>query len=794
MMRRVLRFTLSLGALTLAVIALGACRQAEPIPAVIPPPTASPTPIPEPTGIERLAWFHSPPDTAHWISWAALRRISFSNEALSAEMAALPWVADGISAEEAGVLDDFSWLLREAPDVADTVLGLPLMSVAGAVSADDRRAFRAIRAAADVDDGLGSTLASYSWIPDGASDDETTALEELARIVAPDFETRTASGIGASRMGVPGVGIPPAVSADTIELAQRVADYLWMQDAVSILETDAISQLGRLITETGDDHADAMRTVVSYIWVSYGMNPEGYESLRELEPLFERAASEDAQALETMLDFGWMEDSIDDNEGDALRALADLLGSQGAGFRVYRDTILNYDWVSDDVDRWEARGIEHLVDSVEALAAENPRALSSVLTYDWVRDGIVIGDVVPLRSLATIFDSHSAETADFISALAERPWLQDDLDSIEGSLLSTYAGFLEGRHGGDVTLPPTLATFPWLDDVISGIERDYIRDMLDFVNDVTPLAPDTVAALLENAHAESPDSSDYGRAGLRDAHNTITNAQYLHGDEVASSVARLPWLLDGISRTEGRWLDEYMDLLLILQGQDDELAASIPIRPWAQDSITTDEIEWTHQFRRFIEEARGEARQNTFSAGSVSWFQDNINARDANMMGLMARVSLDDPSFVVGEEWLTTEIGEEEFVTLFGLIEARRHPGAQYRDLLRQSHVAHRTIAFPLAGDVDLYVIRHTEFPRNDPTLDLFEEVALRFEKDTGTPFPHNPIMAYAVELGSTTGQGSDYTVSPYAAEHMFVFSPPDTGRRYFNDDLYYAIENMLSR
>ncbi len=791
-MRRVLRFALALGALTLVVVALGACRQADPTPAVTPSPI--PTPTPEPTAAERLAWFQSPPDTVHWIAWAAIRRISFSDDTVGEEIAALPWVADGITAEEAGALDDFSWLLMEVPAVADIVLSLPWMSPNGAISPDDRRAFRAIRAAADVDDNLGSTLASYQWIPDGAAADEATALEELAHIAAPGFQAHTVTGIGAMRIGVPGVDISPAASPERIDMARLIADYPWMQDAVSSPESDAVGQLTRLIIEAGDHHVDAVRTVASYQWVTDGIDGGDNDSLRNFEQLFQEAGPEDAQALQIMLTYPWMADSLDNDETRALRAFADLLAIQDVDASAYQETLLNYDWISDDVGRWEAPAIQHLADSVASLAAEQPDVLASVLAYGWVRDGIAIEDVVPLKNLAIIFESQGPQTAEFISTLTARPWLQDDVDVGETELLVTYAGFLDARFSGEVTLPPTLTTFPWLDDGMPGIEREYVREILDFVNDVTPLAPDTVTAVIENAHAESPETSEQSVLGLRNLHHLILDTQYLHGDDLASAVARLPWLLNGISRTEGRWLDEYADLLLALQGQDDELAASIPGRPWAQDGISADEIEWTHQFRRFIEEAAGVARQNTFSAGSVSWFQDDIDARDANMMGLMARVSLDDPAFVVGEEWLTTQIGEAEFVTLFGLIEARRHPGAQYRDLLRQSHVAHRTIAFPLAGDVDLYVIRHTEFPRNDPTLDLFEEVALRFEKDTGTPFPHNPIMAYAVELGSTTGQGSDYTVSPYAAEHMFVFTPPDTGRRYFTDDLYYAIENMLSR
>ena len=44
------------------------------------------------------------------------------------------------------------------------------MSEDGVISADTRRALRAIRAATDADPRLGSTLAAYGWIPDGVTE------------------------------------------------------------------------------------------------------------------------------------------------------------------------------------------------------------------------------------------------------------------------------------------------------------------------------------------------------------------------------------------------------------------------------------------------------------------------------------------------------------------------------------------------------------------------------------------------------------------------------------------------
>ena len=124
-MRGSVRFALlaAMLAVTLPLL-LTACERPAPTPTPPPPsPTPTPEPTPEPTPVERLAWFDARPDTAHWIAWNALRRMAIDDEPLTQQIASLDWVADGITTEEAGALDDVSWLLRENPAIADTALG-----------------------------------------------------------------------------------------------------------------------------------------------------------------------------------------------------------------------------------------------------------------------------------------------------------------------------------------------------------------------------------------------------------------------------------------------------------------------------------------------------------------------------------------------------------------------------------------------------------------------------------------------------------------------------------------------
>ena len=45
---------------------------------------------PTPTPLDRLGWYDAPPDLAHWIAWAAIRRMALDDESLSEEIAGLP--------------------------------------------------------------------------------------------------------------------------------------------------------------------------------------------------------------------------------------------------------------------------------------------------------------------------------------------------------------------------------------------------------------------------------------------------------------------------------------------------------------------------------------------------------------------------------------------------------------------------------------------------------------------------------------------------------------------------------
>ena len=95
-----------------------------------PVPTATPTPTAEETAAARLSelvpWLQSPPDETRAKAAGALVAVWLLDAALAENVAALPWVADGVSEDEAGVLSSWAMLAERYAGLARIAANLPL--------------------------------------------------------------------------------------------------------------------------------------------------------------------------------------------------------------------------------------------------------------------------------------------------------------------------------------------------------------------------------------------------------------------------------------------------------------------------------------------------------------------------------------------------------------------------------------------------------------------------------------------------------------------------------------------
>ena len=884
------RFALVTSIATLIVL-LSACEVFSPTPTPTPP---TPTPTPEPTAIERLSWFETRPDTAHWIAWAAIRRVGFQDDSAAQDIAALPWVMDGVNTREAGVLDDLSWLILDNPEIAETAISYRWLGPEGNPMLDDRRALRAIRATADVDPDLGATLAEYPWVAAGPDRRESQALELMAELASPDYRTQTATGIGAIRVSALAPDTPRPSESRLHPIAEIIADYSWLRDDVTSAEYQVLNTMSNVVNNSelpstnfheellsvawlqdnvnqteiealerwsnlievaeitgtpagrtvweygwakddatfaensflrtlasltekaGETHAEALNVVASYDWVADGITDEDSRFLPRYVPLFEHAGPQEGPALTAILDYEWVANGLapseswgvrqlsillgaaseDDSdelativnypwlgdalspfEASALNGMADLLRLPEADGASHRQTVLNYDWISDDVSDDELIGFRYLTDAVRLLAPEHSRSLDSVLEYEWVQDDLSERDVDSLLTLITVFDSRSIYTGDFIEALTARPWIQDNVDKNEQDLLTIFGEFLARDQAPGVTVPSQLATFSWLDDGISDIEADYVGEVLNLIREVSPIAPETTIALIENPRLESPQMFNDGIRGIRELVKAVQTSKEVN-DDLAQNVARLPWLLNGIITIERWWLSEYAAFLRELDGDNEELALSVIERPWARDGISGYEREWMHQYRRLLEKSDPMARQIAIDLAALSWFHDKIDHFDASIVARLASSKLLQTPEITSQDWFRDGISDQDLVTLMAYIDALARSQHQYQDLLREYHVAQQTLELPLAGEIDLYVVRHTEFPENDPTIELMGEIIPILEEFMGVPFPLDIALILMIEPNIEAGEEPEYGVAGSLGSHI-VAAPPRYNPNY---------------
>ncbi|MCY4575376.1 MAG: hypothetical protein OXC55_02020 [Chloroflexi bacterium] len=685
-------FTLA-AALAALIFVLAACESPTPTPTPPPSPTPTPEPTPEPTAVERLAWFDAPTDVPHWIAWGALRRMAIDDEPLSQQIASLEWVIDGITAEEAGALDDLSWLLRENPDIAVTALNLPWMATNGDITPDDRRAIRAIRATADADAEFGAELAAYGWLPDGATTDEADALETLGEIVAPGFINQTATGIGAMRLDRSDGGALPSISPGRLEFALSLSQFSWMQDDVTSPESEFIANLSEFTETVGSHHAGAVNTIASY------------------------------------------------------------------------------DWIQDEVTTEEIAGFQLLSNSLEYLLPERPDALDTVLAYEWLRDDIRVEEFDSIRALGRVIKQYGADTDEFIGALVARPWLRDGVQENEDRLLDEYNIHLSYERVPNTFVPSRLATYPWLDDGIADIELMFIDSAMNFYREFSPIAPETANAIIQNSGLD-PDSLEDVMYAFWNFRRVFDVSDSVYDGDLTSDIARLPWLFDGLEGVEGWWLYEYAWLLRELDGENEELARSLLARPWARDGISAHEREWTHQYRRLLEETNEKNREDALKFADLAWFQEQIGFLAAGVMGRLASAAFHNESVVLEEDWPADGISESDLVLLIALLDAQARSEHQYRDLLEQNHIAQRTVTLPLAGDVELYVVRHTEFPDDDPTLNLMEQIMVQLEEFIGVPYPRNPSITLIIEPSTRAGETPQFGVAYAHLSHVLISAP----------------------
>ena len=272
-----------------------------------------------------------------------------------------------------------------------------------------------------------------------------------------------------------------------------------------------------------------------------------------------------------------------------------------------------------------------------------------------------------------------------------------------------------------------VADLNWVADGIDANERDPVMVLIELGLD----APIVAAEYIETSWFSDALTEDEAWAFLG-----LTYIDSYATDD-SSMVSRLPWVLDGINENESWAVSSLPD---IFDGSPESGNALIS-KPWFQDGITREESEAV--------ELLGALAYKTDSASEfVSMpFLDSIEMTDVlalsslYQLALLNWTTLATPSefdeFMSRAEIADGITDEEAVFVALASDTYEFNPGLADRLLdIDEVMSESRTISLPLAGDVELLIVRTQ--PGSARSLDMLEQSVRFAERYMGEPFPTN--------------------------------------------------------
>ncbi len=217
--------------------------------------------------------------------------------------------------------------------------------------------------------------------------------------------------------------------------------------------------------------------------------------------------------------------------------------------------------------------------------------------------------------------------------------------------------------------------------------------------------------------------------------------------ELGATVAQLAWVVDGIADGESSLLAVFADLAGAGDPSSARLAEELMDADRVHDGVTFPELRLLDRLLHLSQEAGNDLTPK-------QWFADGINAEDLALAAV--------------------------------LHEKKGRSLIHYQDLLDSNNVRTRTVSLPLAGEIELLVVRHSPFLESDNTIDLLQTAAQWLEAYMEIPFPWNPVVLGIIEESEL---GIDWAGPAYAAHDQLA----SVGWEYYGDALHLPIFHEMS-
>ena len=457
----------------------------------------------------------------------------------------------------------------------------------------------------------------------------------------------------------------------------------------------------------------------------------------------------------------------------------------------------------------------HQADATETLIGiwlRDAELGNAIARLSWVAKGTPGDSSYFLRKL----DNTASLDIEFARMAIALPWMTDWLTLSDINGLNVLNLLL----AQDSELARMALGFPW---VVDGVNEDEYR-ALDYVAAMASVDPE-----LGRMAAGLPWLGDGLDREGDEAYALARLKNMAWEDEDFARVAmNLPWVVDGVAdegwRLDGRHSGEagYLLFLQEIAEVDPDLAKAIAGLPWygheyfasrALKRIVTEGhpevariIISKPRFADDLSQIEAGALNNLFNIAYLDVDAALFSARsvgthpgdfDLHFISSVFGIMNDDPGLVrwrrlTGQSWFGDGLNYEEaalIIVLGDFAGPSDFPGVAgirdrqelYFGFLPTHFTQAKTIALPLAGDVNIWVFRRAPFPADEDVPPMIEDVARVVEEFTGLAFPTNDIILL---LDDSIAGGAHFSSSMLLGRPSARSLHHETAHYYFGEVL----------
>ena len=445
------------------------------------------------------------------------------------------------------------------------------------------------------------------------------------------------------------------------------------------------------------------------------------------------------QNAAAMVSIEWVSDGIGPSESEAMQELVNL-----AAFHSRLTTsLISLRWVVDGITPTESDAIQY----IKYLASDSEPTAREVVNLSWFEDGVSETEVAAIDSLAFIAQKNES----IASLVTDLPWFVDGVTESEAEQLKYLNYLLKDSEVAALQVMEII----WFRDGVDEMEVKAL-DRLGFTAQGSSQTAEIVAGM------------DWFLDGVDEMEIEVINSlAYIAkaNRDVAEIVAGIAWFSDGIGASEAKVLKDISYLI-----EDSEQAARYLVdMPWFLDGFTEIEAEGIGYLKYLIEDSESASRHVV----DRSWFQDGLTELEVEAINNLAFLAQSDAT-------VSTEVAQMSFLAsiepvdvfaiealeglaggkpneLNRILEHRSLSGGITDELTPIISVLHgvaktnpplvdklletgtvkierRSITLPLAGEVDLAILRTSLGASSG--MDRLEFSVRSAEELMGQPFP----------------------------------------------------------